>query len=221
MKRRVFIYGLTDNQNRVRYVGQSINPEQRYQRHLQDATGTTKSQWIQSMIKAGCNPGLVILDEVNEDEADYSEKWWITLGIRREWNLTNIGNPTRESVSFQDMFIETLKDDLRQFRAEHDPVLMITRQHIKTIAMYTKIFIGLILGIAMAYAAYTAEYLATGVSYVAFFYGFVSFIFTAHLFFLWAWGVLPELGTRKFVTMHVAPLLLIWLSRASVWWLGY
>jgi len=219
--RKVFIYGLTDSQGEIRYIGQTVSPKSRYEQHLQDSGGSPKGRWIQSMVQSGGKPGMVILNTSASKDASYHEKWWITLGVKRGWNLTNVANPTRRNVSFQDMFLETLKDDLQQFRVEHDPVLMITRRHIKIVAMYTKITIGLILGAAMAYAAYTAEYLATGVAYIALFYGLVSFIFTANLFFLWAWGLLPELGTRKFITMHVAPLLIIWLSRASVWWFGY
>lgn len=220
-KRKVFIYGLTDNQNRVRYIGQSVNPSSRYEQHLQDSTNSPKGKWIRTLIESGQNPGLVILDSVDGRDANYQEKWWITLGVKRGWNLTNVGNPTRKDVSFQDMFIETLKDDLQQFRAEYDPVLMLTRRHIGIIAMFVKITVGLLLGAAFGYAAFFAENMATGVASIAMFYGLVSFLFTANLFFLWGYGILPELGAKKFIIMHVAPLLIIWVSRASVWWYGF
>lgn len=214
---KVFIYALTDEQNRVRYVGQSVDPHFRYQRHLQDMTGSPKSEWIQSVIKAGGAPGLVLLDKVDKADANYQEKWWITLGRKRGWDLTNVANPSANPVSFQDMFLETLKDELTQFSAEHDPVLMITRRHIQTVATVTKIVVGLLLGAAMGYAGYSAEFRATGVAPIALFYGFVSFTFTAHLFFLWGMGVLPDLGAKKFIAMHVAPLLLVWGSRSWDW----
>ena len=60
-----YIYGLCDPVGKiVRYVGQSKHPEVRYKGHLIDDSKTHKVHWIQSLLREGKSPKLIILETI-------------------------------------------------------------------------------------------------------------------------------------------------------------
>lgn len=78
----ISIYGLTDSQGQIRYVGKSKNPAKRLKIHLQPAQlsfRTRKNSWIKSLLGKGEKPGLVILSAVPEEEANDEERKFIRL----------------------------------------------------------------------------------------------------------------------------------------------
>lgn len=87
----IYIYGLVDPVSKqIRYIGKSIRPKGRYTDHLNDKSKTHKTNWIQSLLKKGLKPELVILEQLNDDEnwQEY-EKQWIKKGKENGWNLVN------------------------------------------------------------------------------------------------------------------------------------
>lgn len=81
-----FIYGLLDENNNIRYIGKSINPEKRFYYHLKDKADTHKTRWINSMKKNKLTPKLKKLICVSDKDWEFFEK----LLIQKLPNLTNI-----------------------------------------------------------------------------------------------------------------------------------
>jgi hypothetical protein len=89
------IYALVDPRtNEVRYIGKSVNPEQRYTVHLAYArkgTQTYACRWIKGLLNEGLAPQLNILEsDISTDRIDEREIWWIAEGARLGWRLTNM-----------------------------------------------------------------------------------------------------------------------------------
>lgn len=87
----IYIYGLVDPRTKqIRYIGKSIRPKGRYTDHLNDKSKTHKVHWIQSLLKKGLKPELVILEQLNDDDnwQEY-EKNWIKKGKENGWDLVN------------------------------------------------------------------------------------------------------------------------------------
>ena len=83
----VYIYLLVDPRTRhVRYVGQSTDPHRRYKEHITDEADTPKTRWLREMPML---PELVIVERSNEEWAHEREQFWIDLGRKLGWQLTN------------------------------------------------------------------------------------------------------------------------------------
>lgn len=88
-----FIYGLTDSNDKIRYVGKSNDPQKRLKKHIGDVTRkvrenvkmTHKDNWIKS---ENYEIGLVILEECSREEWDIREMYHIS----QYDNLTNGNN---------------------------------------------------------------------------------------------------------------------------------
>ena len=79
-----FIYELIDPRtNEPRYIGKTNNPNYRLKNgHLNNSelkNKTYKCNWIKSLLKQNLKPTLNIIDEVNENEWQYWEKFYIGL----------------------------------------------------------------------------------------------------------------------------------------------
>lgn len=62
----------------VRYVGQSIDINERYKQHIKSESTSPNSKWVDSLILSGKKPDLKILEiEENKDRRDILEKKWI------------------------------------------------------------------------------------------------------------------------------------------------
>jgi hypothetical protein len=73
------IYILSDFDNRVRYIGKSIDPAKRYKKHLYESRQkrTHKEKWIYSLLERNQKPLMEIIEDVPMGlENDY-EKYWI------------------------------------------------------------------------------------------------------------------------------------------------
>lgn len=94
----IYIYLLIDPRNCfVKYVGQSLDAEKRYQSHISyfPKKNTKKSSWIKSLKKKGLKPILEIIDEVSESEWQFWEQHYISLYKSWGFNLTNGDNGGR------------------------------------------------------------------------------------------------------------------------------
>lgn len=114
----IYIYALIDPRTRgIRYVGQSTDPERRYAEHLQRAEGTPKGVWIRELRALNLEPDLIVLgDAEDQQQANYLEIWWMLVGWRQGWKLTNGTNPSEWRVA--EDFKLLFADELVQASAE-------------------------------------------------------------------------------------------------------
>jgi group I intron endonuclease len=86
-----YIYGLVDPRTGiVRYVGSSVNVEDRFKAHMKLwnlKEKTHKNNWIKNLLSEELKPIVVILEEVIFEEWREKEKFWISFFGRD--NLTN------------------------------------------------------------------------------------------------------------------------------------
>ena len=85
------IYGLYDPRDgELRYVGMSVQPEIRFNQHLNDGRGSThKLRWLAKLARLGLKPEIKVLDIVDVDEAPTREIEIIALMRDRGVRLTN------------------------------------------------------------------------------------------------------------------------------------
>lgn len=83
-----YIYTLSDENNKIRYVGKSNNPSLRLKEHLKESKKkkSYKDKWLQSLIEP---PKLLILDEVLEKDWVFWEIYWIEQLRQWGFNLVN------------------------------------------------------------------------------------------------------------------------------------
>lgn len=76
---KAYIYGLIDpRDNKMRYVGKSKDPYQRYKAHLARIETSHKGRWISLLKRNGLKPHLIILDIVDESCWQEYEKTWVS-----------------------------------------------------------------------------------------------------------------------------------------------
>lgn len=87
----IYIYALIDPFTKeIRYIGKSIRPKQRLNNHCNEKSKTWRTNWIQSVLKKGKRPELLILETLNDNEDwQKSEIEWIKKGREKGWNITN------------------------------------------------------------------------------------------------------------------------------------
>lgn len=89
METKVYIYSLTDPiTNKIRYIGKTVNPNQRYSGHLSNSKQrkTYTNCWIYSLIKKGLKPIMNIIEEC--DDSNWIEREQYHISIHE--NLTNL-----------------------------------------------------------------------------------------------------------------------------------
>jgi hypothetical protein len=88
--KKVFIYELIDPvTNETRYIGKTDNLKRRYKGHLNDKNKTHKTNWIKNLKNKDLKPVLNIIDEINKNEADFWEIFYISLYKSWGCKLTN------------------------------------------------------------------------------------------------------------------------------------
>ena len=82
-----YIYKLIDpRNNKIRYVGKTINIKRRYKQHLYEKDKSHKSLWVQSLRNQKLKPIIEILENCNYDNWKEREIYW----IKQFDNLTNL-----------------------------------------------------------------------------------------------------------------------------------
>lgn len=90
----VYIYGLysSDDTTQIRYIGKAKNPKDRLRRHLQESNlkhDTHKNRWIKKCIEAGHTVNVVVVDQVQEEDWEALERFWISKYTSDGFRLTN------------------------------------------------------------------------------------------------------------------------------------
>ena len=88
------IYALVDpDENRVRYIGKSVQPTVRYYNHLSDSSRKESALyvWIRELLNTGKFPKLFILEECEESALEEREKHWIRNINNSGHRLLNFG----------------------------------------------------------------------------------------------------------------------------------
>jgi hypothetical protein len=89
----VYIYGLTepDNLSEIRYIGKTTDIKRRYRNHLRKTSIKSKKQdWINSLVKDGKKPNLIIIHKCYEWEWAEFEIYYIKTYRELGYNLLNI-----------------------------------------------------------------------------------------------------------------------------------
>jgi hypothetical protein len=91
-----YIYTLQDPiSNEIRYVGKTDYLKQRLYAHIIECKTdrkTHKINWIKSLLENGLRPVISVLDEVESDEWEYWERFWIQQLNQWGLRLTNISS---------------------------------------------------------------------------------------------------------------------------------
>lgn len=87
---KIYIYTLKDNDDNIRYVGQTNDIKRRYDRHIQNSRNIKDkrhvSNWIRSLIN---KPIIEIVEVCNESIRNEREQYWIDYFKSRECDLCN------------------------------------------------------------------------------------------------------------------------------------
>lgn len=94
MKKYSYIYGLVDpRNNRIRYIGKSINPWKRFSNHSCPSSLNkslcNKNKWIKKLISLKLKPKLIILCKCLNKNTDIKEKYYISYYKNKGYKLVN------------------------------------------------------------------------------------------------------------------------------------
>lgn len=111
MNNKVYIYGLTDENDIIRYIGKTINPNQRYSSHISSAKNkkTHKECWLYSLLIKNIKPKMIILEECSENWSE-REKYYIKIYN----NLTNLTDGGEGTIGFK--FSDEIKKKMSEQR---------------------------------------------------------------------------------------------------------
>jgi hypothetical protein len=73
----------------VRYVGKTINRDERFRKHLSENNGTLKSKWVMGLRSQGLSPVFEIIEECLDSEWQEKERAYIRLYKSIGANLLN------------------------------------------------------------------------------------------------------------------------------------
>lgn len=131
----VFIYELIDPiTNETRYIGKTKNYNKRLNGHLWRAKNKLsyvyKENWIRSLLDKNLEPILNVIDEVEENEVNFWEIFYISL--YRSWNcrLTNTtrggdgGNGSKQSEETIKQRVNTRRNNGKPWTSENQKEIM-------------------------------------------------------------------------------------------------
>jgi len=100
------IYGLREvGQEEIRYVGKTINPQNRLRGHLGQKevnAGHKKKTWVSECEEKQVKIEIVILEECDPSIASAREAFWIDDCIRRGYRLTNSNRVAQQTQAYID-----------------------------------------------------------------------------------------------------------------------
>jgi group I intron endonuclease len=104
----ITIYQLIDPRSQeIRYVGKSVNPKERYRRHIRDAkegkTSSHKGAWIKQLLDLGLKPIQETIELVTQEMWQERERHWIEEYRNRKYRLTNFCDGGIETPTYHGM----------------------------------------------------------------------------------------------------------------------
>lgn len=123
MRKFTFIYSLSDPiSGQVRYIGKSDRIDKRLNEHIRESykKKNYRDKWINSLISKGAHPVLEILDEVESNQWQYWEKYWISQFKIWGFKLVN-STDGGEGNNNQIFTLETRKKLSEKFSGEGNP----------------------------------------------------------------------------------------------------
>ncbi len=88
--KETYIYTISDDKGKIRYIGKSNNIRNRLYKHLIEKNNLHKYNWLQSIIKRGNYPIIEVIDVVPVDEWSYWEMFWIDQFKQWGFKLVNL-----------------------------------------------------------------------------------------------------------------------------------
>jgi predicted GIY-YIG superfamily endonuclease len=80
---------MTSSTSTSGYIGQTKHLGRRLTEHLRDTKHSCKVVLIQSLRAQGCEPELLILEEVAGEKAIERERYWISTYQRQRYSIIN------------------------------------------------------------------------------------------------------------------------------------
>jgi group I intron endonuclease len=116
--RTVYIYGLWDcRDNRLRYIGKTVNLKARLYRHCVDYDRgkiTHCSTWVKGLLNEGLEPMMEILEECTEETWQEVERGWIAKGKELGLNLVNMVSGGKGGSIRGRKIPQVVRDKIRQ-----------------------------------------------------------------------------------------------------------
>lgn len=116
---KTFIYGLHLGDFEIRYVGKSDNPSLRLKRHIYQCSynSTHKNNWIKKSISDGKKLEFIILEEVDIETENWSdrEKYWMS-------KFDNLTNTTAGGLGGSGKIYEISYDDCKKWVFDNMPI---------------------------------------------------------------------------------------------------
>jgi hypothetical protein len=114
---KTFIYILMDPiTDEIRYIGKSINPTQRYRKHIYETKtknlNNHKINWIKSLLNKNLKPKMDIIDSIEGDWV-WLEEYWISQFLTWGFNLVNSTNGGENPPSWKG---RTHSDEYKEIR---------------------------------------------------------------------------------------------------------
>lgn len=96
----IYIYTLTDPiTNEIKYCGKTNNLKIRLSGHMKEKKVIEKYNWIKNLKLKGLKPLLEVIDEVDDNNWDFWEKYWISQLKTWGFDLLNKTNGGEYSVT--------------------------------------------------------------------------------------------------------------------------
>lgn len=86
-----YIYVLIDPRtDQIRYVGQCVNPKERYADHRENQKGTCRrANWLNLLRSLNLKPLMEVIEECDESNWSEREIYWIAEHKKRDYDLVN------------------------------------------------------------------------------------------------------------------------------------
>lgn len=102
------VYVLVDpRDSRIRYVGKTNWPEERFKQHLTDirltyTSNDNKKAWVRELLALGLKPLMIILEQCTDDTVDHREWYWLALLKKAGADLLNMNMNGATSPDYPD-----------------------------------------------------------------------------------------------------------------------
>lgn len=118
------IYGLhKENDFEIRYIGQTSNLKSRLSQHrcLSSREGKIKKQWIKNLKENNLKVECIVLEEVKDSEADFWERYYISLFKSWGYNILNNQDGGRKGFHLSENQKKDITEHFKQWSNENGP----------------------------------------------------------------------------------------------------